>query len=244
MNDLTLPRTSHTADRGIAAPGEGKEDSGFGDHHVERLVVRLGVDRLQPGQFKTDANRQRTRRERSQRAIEVAAAVADAMAGGIEAIHRDQQGLRDQEITCRRRRDAMLVDDHRRVWRPGAKGQRPASSITTGSRAAKPGPTFADPALDQRPQVGLLPERPAETDAHSRELWKTGLQERTDLPRQWRIPGVRRQGQPTLDQRLAQRRRHAGRGSDSSRLSAIIAGVPGSHVVCSKRVSSIEFSLS
>lgn len=64
----------------------GPKNTCFSDEPVERFVVGFGPDAFDPAAFKSDTDGQRTWRHGCQRAVKIAAAIANAVSGSIKGI--------------------------------------------------------------------------------------------------------------------------------------------------------------
>ena len=92
-------------------PGSGgwPERPVLGNDPVQPLVVRFGPDAVDPVDLEADAYRQRARGERGQRAVEIAAAVAEAITCAVESVERQQDQVGGQPLAGGRRRDAVAI---------------------------------------------------------------------------------------------------------------------------------------
>lgn len=159
------------------------EHAGFADHGVEADIVWLRVNRVDTGQFEANADAQRRWVECSQRAIEEASTITNPVSGGIKRIDRKQQGFGHLKCTFTRRWNTVSVCNQRGAGNPFAKSQCRPDSEDNREQCREPGLAGCDPRHHQRSQIGFILYRPAETDAHSRQLRKVIFQMLTDSRR-------------------------------------------------------------
>src|SRR5690606_6410842 len=133
-----------------------------GDDRLHRHVVRLRINRIETAVGETHADRERTRLERGERAVVIAAAVAQAMAGFVEADQRYQQRVGRGRRSLRRDGNApYLLPSHARSGIPAPEFERPA--FLHDDREGGLCTLFEQPSHD-RPQIRLAPQRPVKAD--------------------------------------------------------------------------------
>ena len=122
--------------------------------------MTLRPNALQSVALEADPDRQRARCQRGQRAVEIAAAVAQAITGGIEAVQGQKNKLGQQPLTTDRRRYAITVGLQQRPRLPAPKGERRIDLDHDRQGSHRPQP---QPVLDHCLDVRFAFDRPAES---------------------------------------------------------------------------------
>src|SRR3954454_16820580 len=91
-----------------------------GDDGIHRHVEALRVYRFQRLKLEADADRPRLRRQARQRPVEIAADIAEPIAGAIEADKRREDERRHDDLTLFRDWDVPDAVDKRLAGTPGA----------------------------------------------------------------------------------------------------------------------------
>ena len=118
--------------------------AGFGDDRAHRHVEALRVDRFELLELETDADRQRPRRQARQRPVEIAAAIAEPVAGAVETDERREHDRRHDDFAFFRDRNVPDAVDERLAGAPGAVFERALLVDNDRQRdraPAKPPPT-------------------------------------------------------------------------------------------------------
>lgn len=145
--------------------------SGFGDDPVERQIVRFARQLAHAARVVRDADRRRRRRARprGERAVVIAAAVAEPEAAVIEADARNQQQVRHEPRARRGLGDPVAALAHRRIGRPRVEFERRARRSDHGQRGL-PARVAREPGRDRVARVELARQRPVEADRARRAL--------------------------------------------------------------------------
>src|SRR3954451_16383026 len=95
-----------------------------GDDGIHRHVEALRVYRFQRLELEADADRPRLRRQARQRPVEIAAAIAEPIAGAIEADERREHECRNDDLPLFRDWNVPDAVDKRLAGTPGAVFER------------------------------------------------------------------------------------------------------------------------
>src|SRR5690606_6777644 len=124
-----------------------------------------------------EADDARPGRHGGQRPVEEAAAIAEPVAGGIEADDRGEHDIRQNEVPLCRDRDVPDAARQRIARLPEADFQRPALFAPARQR---PPPAASCALGKQRPQVRLAAEGPVGADDKSLDIADLGDDARGD----------------------------------------------------------------
>ncbi len=137
----------------------------------------LRVDRVDARKLVADADRNRPGRESGERAVEVAAAVAEPVSGPVPAVDRNEQRLGCEPHRADRIRDSERPLRHRHPRMPLAKLERRARRQHHRQRRARPA---REEPHRERARIVLAADRPAEGENRAREPGKRALDRLVD----------------------------------------------------------------
>ncbi|ABA49138.1 hypothetical protein BURPS1710b_0451 [Burkholderia pseudomallei 1710b] len=143
----------------------------LGDDPVERQIVRFARQLAHAARVVCDAHRHGRRRARpcGERAVVIAAAVAEPEAAVIEADARNQQQLRHEPRARRGLGNPVAALAHRRIGRPRMEFERRAGLADHGQRGL-PARVAGEPRRDRIARVEFARQRPVEADRARRAL--------------------------------------------------------------------------
>ncbi len=172
----------------------------LGDDRVERQIVRPGMEAREVALLEAHAERERAGAERRQRAVEVAAAIAQAMVGVVEAEHGDQEELGRGDVARGGLGNAVRTLGHRLARAPAAVLQRLALREDGGKREAA---ALGEELVRERERVELGVDRGVHADAAGVERREAGDDPpgdgaRPGLMLRWRDLLAERQEAPAL----------------------------------------------
>ena len=189
----------------------------FRDDNIERNIMRGGSDAVDGTQFEADTDRQRAGSACRQRAVEVATAVAQSVAGGVEGHQRQQHDIGHGDCVGDRYGDAVRVGRHWCIRPPGAElhGRRCCHNDRHGGA-----PAGVQELSDQCAAIHLGTDWPAEGNDANR-VWQQQVGKVVENPCAGSVVVDSRQGHSRRDLFLSQR------SAESGGINGKIAGLIG-----------------